>query len=307
MSLDGLGKMKTCHKCGNRIEDQRLISCPNCKALLTEHSAVPNSLSKEQEAQLLGSLWKRLLKYTIGGFSALAIISVITLFWSVKSAHKKATDWLAKDIRAKITEQFQEPKIADTVNRVASEKAEELLMNEIKPVQERFLHDVSVSREEVTSAKKAILALSQELEEEREKTLKIQKVVGPRGIKGQNKFAKPLREYAGINVFLESIDDTEANKFLAEIAFALNIAKWKITGTRRGITVYPKEELVHRGVTIVTRMGRLEESDRSREAAEALKKQLLAWGFEANRRPSMREIPANTVGVVVGTKSHPEF
>jgi len=152
-----------CKSCGAQIEDSRLVICPDCRAPLTKEVETPSMLTSEQEARLLRSVWRRLLKYTVGGLSILTIISIIVLIWSLIKLHNSALGRLEDSLVNRIKKEFEQPRIAETVNKVASDEAREILRQQVDPELKRFHDEISTSLKEIVETKERILALEREL------------------------------------------------------------------------------------------------------------------------------------------------
>ena len=112
--------MKACPSCGDRIDDARLIACPRCGSGLDSSSL---GLSAEHMQSIIRTLWRRLLKYLVGGFSVLTAISVLLLVGglvkSYKAGIKRTEDLLVK----RIDDEFQTDRIRSLMEEVVTQKA----------------------------------------------------------------------------------------------------------------------------------------------------------------------------------------
>ena len=134
--------MKKCTKCGTRIDDDRLVACPQCGTNFSE-AALP--LSSEQESYILSKLWRRLLKYLFGSFSIIGIISVVMIILAVVKAYRGGTLHFETMLIDRISQEFKEPRIRQTIQQVAENKAQELMLSNIEPEVEKFKNEIQSS------------------------------------------------------------------------------------------------------------------------------------------------------------------
>lgn len=150
--------MKTCGKCGANIDDPRLIACPECRRNLSQSSS---SLTPEQEEYIVNKLWKKLWKFLVGGFSVLAIISLLLLVSGLIKAYNRGITKLEDTLVSKISDEFETSKITETVRSVAEKKATDMLTNRIMPVVDDFKKSIQTYLNEVAEmAKPPTLSLN---------------------------------------------------------------------------------------------------------------------------------------------------
>jgi hypothetical protein len=130
--------IKKCKACGGVIDDPRLIVCPHCDKSLTESISETLELSRDQENHIVTMLWHRLwrrtLKWVGWGITILVFFTGVSLL----GIYFKVTRYLETTLVTNISEQFQTPKIKNTVEEVAKNEANEILIKQVNPEVEQF-------------------------------------------------------------------------------------------------------------------------------------------------------------------------
>lgn len=144
---------------------------------------------------------------------------------------------------------------------------------------------------------KSNLEAQSELEKEKKKRLEMEKSLAPRSIE-QGRAAQALKEFAGLDVMLSSINDDEAQNTAGRIRFLLQMAEWNLVADKPPAEdrPFPPSD----GITI-TYPFQADKLDRSQDAAEELKDQLAKSDVESNVSSAMG-LPPNTIRIVVGAR-----
>ncbi|MCK4312170.1 MAG: hypothetical protein KAW88_05490 [Candidatus Cloacimonetes bacterium] len=124
---------RKCTVCSAITKDDRLVACPECGADLASGEPDRTLLTHQQEKYIVSKIWTRLLKFVLGGFSVLTIISIIFLIPNLITAYKSGIAYLEKTLVDRVSKEFEDPRIRDTVNEVAAELAGEMMQKQIEP------------------------------------------------------------------------------------------------------------------------------------------------------------------------------
>jgi hypothetical protein len=153
---------RLCPICRHVIDDDRLIACPGCHALLSTTVQAP-TLSQEQIDQIViavtdslsksGPMLDKLVK-PIG----LRIVKSVhwwiafPLFWIaiIVGSHFTIKGTLESLMISRIDQEFREPRIQATMQKVINDKASEMLTNEIQPAVDRFRADLLTVSDELS-------------------------------------------------------------------------------------------------------------------------------------------------------------
>ena len=114
----------------------------------------PQSLSKGQEEHVIRILRKSLIAWVLIGFAVLAGLTGASLWGIMKRAETQMEELVAK--------QFEEPRIREVVQAVATERADALIQEQINPEVANFKTEVSSQLEELQT----IVVGTRELEQE---------------------------------------------------------------------------------------------------------------------------------------------
>ena len=149
---------RECPKCGKITADDRLIRCPDCNSSFTNFGRQPVVLSPEQEEQLYKKLIGRLKVYVFGSFSVIGAISFVLMFDSLNSIYNRSVEFLNGRVLEKVEQQFQQPRIEETVRQVAADQAKTLLSEQIRPQVERLQAETTKSVQNIQSITKELEA-----------------------------------------------------------------------------------------------------------------------------------------------------
>lgn len=105
---------------------------------MTRKSKNSETISKSQEDRILGILWRRLLKWHIGSFCVLTLISIFGLIYGITKAYIEGTKKLESILIDNISREFQTSKIKNTVEEVAKNQANEILITQVNPEVAQF-------------------------------------------------------------------------------------------------------------------------------------------------------------------------
>ena len=152
-----------CKHCNARITDDRLIACPDCGATDFGGADTLQPLTPEQQQQLLRALTTRVARYIFGGFSLLTVISVVTILWSIKDLYSGAVTRLEQMLTDRVAAEFDQARVAQTVEQVAGKEAQQILRDQVQPELERFRKETAESLKEIKGARERTLAIEQEL------------------------------------------------------------------------------------------------------------------------------------------------
>ncbi|MCK4825221.1 hypothetical protein KA005_56250 [bacterium] len=127
----------------------------------------PQTLSKGQEDDVIRILRKKLLTWTLIGFTILAGLTGASLWGIMKRAETK--------MEILVSKQFEEPRIQEVVRQVAAERATTLMTEQMTPEVTKFKADVADQLKELHS----LVTKTRELESEsRKHERSIQAVLG---------------------------------------------------------------------------------------------------------------------------------
>ncbi|MDA2934935.1 hypothetical protein MYX82_11425 [Acidobacteria bacterium AH-259-D05] len=149
---------KKCTSCGDLNTDDRLVACPNCGVA---YSADPAPISTDQEHQIVQKLWKRLRLWLFGGFSVLTLVSVVLIVLSLIKAYTTGVKRLEDALVSRVEAEFQTERVTRTVQKVAADKATELMREEIAPVVDRFRNDTREAIDEAQETAEELRVVSE--------------------------------------------------------------------------------------------------------------------------------------------------
>ena len=164
---------KRCPRCGKRPLDVRLVQCPECRVPF-EYDAPPVSdLSSAQVAavtrQVLAS-WKLwLVLIAIIGVAAAGVVEFVN--HSSQQLRERVSaqgEELAQRNDAKIAEgisnqvagQFAQPQVQATLERVAQQRAAEILTNSVWSSLEQFREKLTAANQQLTGATNDLASLA---------------------------------------------------------------------------------------------------------------------------------------------------
>jgi len=180
---------RKCKICGEVTKDDRLIVCPECGASFSNGEPDRALLTPQQEKYIIGKIWKKHWKFLFGGFSILTVISVALLVFALIKAYNTGTAYLEKTLVKNISNEFEQPRIKQTIEDVAKSEARDVITNQINPIVEDF-------RAQIEKVKPPTLSLSGR---------KIRKLES--GYKITLQFTPSKNEPLGIIIFQASIYD----------------------------------------------------------------------------------------------------
>jgi vacuolar-type H+-ATPase subunit I/STV1 len=122
---------RTCTECGKLFND-KLAQCPFCGKLSTKSSEP--SLSSEQVKQLAKQVRKEFRNSLIFWLGIASLIFGFGLLQAYRSAVGQMQEFFVQ----RISEEFQQPKIHETVQEVAVSTAQQILVEEIQPEVDKF-------------------------------------------------------------------------------------------------------------------------------------------------------------------------
>jgi hypothetical protein len=164
---------KRCPRCGKRPLDVRLVQCPDCRVPFEYESAVVAGLTPAQLAtvtkQVLGSwkLWLALILFI--GLVAAGVVEVINVKAQQlreEAAQKAQVDSdalaakIADGISNQIAAQFEQPRIQDTIQRVATQKAGDILTNAVWASLDEFRGKLQTANDQLTRTTNDLAVLS---------------------------------------------------------------------------------------------------------------------------------------------------
>lgn len=143
---------RKCTVCGAVTKDDRLVACPECGADFVSGEPDRTLLTPQQEKYIVSRIWKRHWKFLFGGFSVLTVISIVFLAIALLEAYKSGTAHLEKTLVDRVSKEFKEPRIKNTVREVAAERAGEMMKKQIEPEVARAKQELQGQLADVQSA-----------------------------------------------------------------------------------------------------------------------------------------------------------
>src|ERR1700690_894839 len=165
---------RKCQHCSQLIADDNAGICPKCGTLITTDPISPVALSLEQENKLIETVALKLTEHKkikkqinkavfLWIFAGLGILGTIfgfsiwgTLNWVIHSTNVRLvqTDLLIsnkiamanQEMTNKIVNEFQTPRIKQTVESVAKSEAKQILETNVQPEVDRFRKDAEFLR-----------------------------------------------------------------------------------------------------------------------------------------------------------------
>ena len=145
---------RRCPTCQQLVDDDRLVACPRCHASLANFPQVP-AKGQEQEDRIVNEVIDRLSKSgpmldkLVKPIGLRIVKSVhwwiaFPLFWIavLVGSHFTIKGALESLMISRIDQEFREPRIQATMQKVINDKASEMLTNEIQPAVDRFRADL---------------------------------------------------------------------------------------------------------------------------------------------------------------------
>ena len=134
-----------CKHCGEPVNERR-SECPYCGSDL--RSGNENVISPEQEERIVSKVKKKVIRWMI--YVAIPGIAIIfTIFgFSIDKAYKIATSNIENFLVNRISQEFEEPRIKETVQEVAATNAERMLLEQLRPEIRKFKAEVETSLKE---------------------------------------------------------------------------------------------------------------------------------------------------------------
>jgi len=124
--------MRRCPKCSfSTLEDKHI--CPECGSPL-EEAPVASALDEEQ---LLKRLRRQVYRVFLGELSVVGIVSILGLCFGLWKAYNGAVAKLQSVVIERVTTQFQEPNIQNTVQRVAGNEAAKIISQNVEPAERK--------------------------------------------------------------------------------------------------------------------------------------------------------------------------
>ncbi len=160
---------KRCPRCGKRPVDARLVQCPDCLVAFEYDPAPAAGLTPAQTAlvtkQVLGSWRLWLAVVALVGGATVGILEFVNMrTQGIREAEqvdaKALDDRVAERISNGITAQFQQPRIEATIERVASEKAGEILTNAVWASLEQFREKLKEANDHLAGTTNDLAVLS---------------------------------------------------------------------------------------------------------------------------------------------------
>jgi hypothetical protein len=154
------------------------------------------------------------------------------------------------------------------------------------------------SKEEIAKAQIEVAKANEKAETERLERIQLESELAPRTLE-QRQSAKELFKFQGINVIIESLAESDPWRTAGQIAWTLENAKWIVLP---GMKRFLDATHFFDGVAIETNVGARQQDDHSIEAADSLVAVLEKNNIKAHRRPSVDNLPLNTIKIRVGLK-----
>ena len=164
---------KSCPRCGKRPLDPRLEQCPYCGV---PFELVPTNLTNEQLSAMTrhilrsGKFWS-----VVGGTLAAVALALAALVHVENSRVSQAltaatsnqiaaaTGNVSNRISAEVAAYFQQPRIQDAIERVASQKAADAISNAVWPSLEVFRSEFKAAQSELARSKTDLTTFSNDL------------------------------------------------------------------------------------------------------------------------------------------------
>jgi hypothetical protein len=145
---------KKCVKCGLLVSDGRLVLCPDCKGGLIEFgNTEPIQLTENQMTELISKAKKGAAKELWGwfwkGFAAIAVLSFIYSGFTLDKLYRKAIDIVQGQINERISEEFETPRIRNTISDIASLQSKDLMAKKISPIVNDFKDETNKQLSEI--------------------------------------------------------------------------------------------------------------------------------------------------------------
>ena len=146
--------LRRCPTCHQLVDDNRLVACPRCHAILCAPTQAP-ALPQEQLSQLADRLarpvaWVILKRWWFwAGFCSLLITLLGASYVSIRAKVEEV-------VTSHIAQRFAEPRIRETFQEVANTTARELLLNKIQPAVDRFRADLQNEYQAVSEEIKSL-------------------------------------------------------------------------------------------------------------------------------------------------------
>jgi hypothetical protein len=136
--------MRYCQSCGKRAADNDIVcSDPQCRGHLDSHPPTPTPMMVHDIDAIAKRVWSRLWKkhflFIFGEFSILMLIGVIGLIWSYIGATMEVKQLIA----TKIDGEFKTERIRATIADVASERASNILQQQVQPAVKKLTNDIA--------------------------------------------------------------------------------------------------------------------------------------------------------------------
>ncbi|MFZ3116037.1 MAG: hypothetical protein WA121_10600 [Syntrophales bacterium] len=229
---------------------------------------------------------------TLGLLVLAGIIALLIGVFSVLSSRKSGELIRAKD--EQLTRDLKGKDLQIELIKKQSEKDKQESDIEIASLKTQ----AELLKADAEKAKEGIAIANEKAESERLERLHLETELAPRVIE-QRQAAKELEHLQGINVIIESLAESEPWRSAGQIAYILDKAKWNVLP---GMKRFLDATMFFDGITVETNVGARPQEDRSSEAADVLVAVLTKNKIQAHRRPSMDNLPLNTIKVRVGLK-----
>jgi hypothetical protein len=164
---------RRCPRCGKRPLDARLVQCPDCRVPFEYESAPAAALTSAQlvavTRHVLGSwkLWLGLI--VVVGVATAGVVKLINIkAREIQDAAEIAEQVDSNALEAKVADgisnqiaaEFQQPRIQDTIERVASQRAGDILTNAVWASLEQFREKLLVANEQLAHTTNDLAVLS---------------------------------------------------------------------------------------------------------------------------------------------------
>jgi hypothetical protein len=167
---------RRCPRCGKRPLDARLVQCPDCRVPFEYEAVSAPTLTPAQLAavtkHVLGS-WKLWLTlFVVVGAATVGVMEFINLkAQEVKDEAGREAQADANATSAKIAEgisnqietEFQQPRIQAAIERVASEKAGDILTNAVWASLDQFREKLQAANEQLAKTTNDLAVLSNDV------------------------------------------------------------------------------------------------------------------------------------------------
>jgi hypothetical protein len=135
---------RLCGSCHSKVDDDRLVACPNCGGVLTADAPRNNILQLEEKREIINEIWKRLWKWLIGGLSIIALGSFLHSGFTLDKLYNQGIEYVRGLLISRVEAEFQTEKISETVQRVAESQAKKMIKEEISPSIEAFQIELNI-------------------------------------------------------------------------------------------------------------------------------------------------------------------